>query len=89
MAEIALLRAEIDEIDLKLLRLLEKRFEIAQSIGTLKKKTGVPIKNHRRETEILTALEKRSKTISKTQLHAIWELLFQISSSLQGEKKLH
>lgn len=46
-------RRQIDEIDKKLVRLLEERLEVAEAIGRYKKEHGLAILDARREEEIL------------------------------------
>ena len=46
-------RSEIDEIDMKLLRLLNKRARIAIKVGALKQVSGLPLCDPCREHEIL------------------------------------
>ena len=45
-------RENIDEIDEKLVRLLNERMKCAQAIGDIKRKEGLPILNKMREKEI-------------------------------------
>lgn len=49
-------RAEIDAIDSKLLRLLNKRADIALRVGAVKKRDDASLCDHRREREVLTRL---------------------------------
>lgn len=46
-------RREIDSIDHSILMLLNRRAEIAQSVGLLKAKAGLPVVDSDREAEIL------------------------------------
>ena len=50
------LRQQIDRIDLKLLRLLNRRASAALRIGRLKKKQSLPVYDSRREQEVLDCL---------------------------------
>jgi chorismate mutase len=47
------LRREIDEIDAELIRLLDRRVELARRIGRIKKEMGVEVHDHKREKEVL------------------------------------
>lgn len=49
-------RAEIDAIDDELLRLLNKRIEIALKVGEVKRREDVSLCDHNREREVLTRL---------------------------------
>lgn len=55
------LRKQIDNLDLKLVLLLVKRFVITRKIISLKKITNLPIKDKNRETNILTRVGKLAK----------------------------
>jgi chorismate mutase len=60
MRDLKGLRGEIDEVDEKILSLLEKRVKIAKKIGGVKKGMDLPIRDPSREEEILS--EVTSKT---------------------------
>lgn len=51
-------RAEIDEIDKELLRLLNRRARLAIKVGALKHQAGLPCCDPEREREILTRVER-------------------------------
>lgn len=46
-------RIEIDEIDEKMLRLFERRMEVSAEIGRIKKENGMPIRDEKREQDLL------------------------------------
>ncbi len=46
-------RAEIDEIDAELLKLMNRRVELAMTVGELKRDGGLPLYDPRREEEII------------------------------------
>lgn len=46
-------RAEIDEIDNELLRLLNRRARLASEVGFLKRRAGIPIHDSCRESEVI------------------------------------
>ncbi|ACJ16628.1 chorismate mutase [Thermococcus onnurineus NA1] len=52
------LRGEIDRIDEEIIKLLEKRLEVAREIGTLKAAAGLPIIDNEREREVLERAKK-------------------------------
>lgn len=54
-------RYEIDEIDRKILDLLNHRAELAEKIGQEKKKSGMPVVNTKREHDILARLVAMNK----------------------------
>ncbi|MCA1850296.1 MAG: chorismate mutase, partial [Acidobacteria bacterium] len=53
-------RAEIDAIDAELLRLLNKRAEIALEVGAVKRRVGASLCDHKREREVLARLCRQS-----------------------------
>jgi len=53
-------RKKIDRIDSRILRLLEKRERVCVKIGKWKKSRGIPIRDKKREAEIIK--NKCSKT---------------------------
>ena len=50
-------RAEIDEIDDQLLRLLNQRARLAAKIGGLKQKAGLPLNDLERERRVVERLQ--------------------------------
>ncbi|MDP3882373.1 MAG: chorismate mutase [Nanoarchaeota archaeon] len=51
--DISELRVKIDSIDHQLLVLLKDRLELAEQIGAYKKEKGLPIRDIKREEEVL------------------------------------
>ncbi|QJC37887.1 bifunctional chorismate mutase/prephenate dehydrogenase [Enterobacteriaceae endosymbiont of Donacia bicoloricornis] len=58
-----LLRNEIDNLDLKLLKILSKRFELVKKIGAIKNKYGLPLYDPKREKDIINLKKKEAKKI--------------------------
>lgn len=54
-------RAEIDAIDDELLRLLNRRVEIALKVGEVKRRGDVSLCDHRREIEVLARLREQNR----------------------------
>ena len=79
MTNIDNLRTEIDDLDNKVIKLLERRFEITQTIGTIKKQQSLSIENLNREDEIL-------KKIPQSKYHHSLETIFR---TLFIESKKH
>lgn len=46
-------RAEIDQLDDQIIRLLGRRFAIAREVGAFKGRTGQPVRQHTRIREVL------------------------------------
>jgi len=78
------LRKEIDEIDAQLVRLFEKRMDIAKKIGLFKRENKLPLLDEKREKELLAAkagqLQKKEFT---PYLKRFFEELFYISKAYQ------
>ncbi len=53
MTDLKRLRKEIDEIDENLVRLLERRMDIARQVGEYKEANGLPVLDRKREDEII------------------------------------
>jgi chorismate mutase len=53
MGELGALRARIDDIDERLVRLLNERAECALAIGEIKKALGLPVYQPSREVEVI------------------------------------
>lgn len=49
------MRQQIDNIDKKIVALLEERFSVVKKIGQYKKKHDLPILNERREGELISS----------------------------------
>ena len=76
MSELADIRKEIDRIDAEVTRLLEKRMTLALRAGEEKKKTGKPVRDEKREEEILSGIEKRAERAFVPALQAVYDTLF-------------
>ena len=60
MEDIAKLRKRIDKVDEQILYSLRDRTKICRSIGLLKKKQGLSIKDQQRETDLCEKIKKRA-----------------------------
>lgn len=69
MQEIQQLRKRIDEVDEQILLLLSKRVEICRSIGAVKRKHGLPVKDLPRENDVYTGVRKKAEELG---LDAAW-----------------
>jgi 3-deoxy-7-phosphoheptulonate synthase/chorismate mutase len=84
---LAALRVRIDQVDLELLRLLERRGQVVQEVMVLKKSTGTPTHDPVREEQILSRLREMHK--GPYDWHAIarvFRLVLEISRGLQGSR---
>ena len=60
MERILALRKKVDEIDEKILYFLKERVEVSKSIGVIKRKHGISIRDYQREDEVYTQIMKRA-----------------------------
>jgi chorismate mutase len=82
MKNIQKLRKKIDELDQKLIKVLEKRFELTKEIGEIKQEEGLGIKHENRENEVLEKIST-TKTLKKSFTKKLFELIFQESRNRQ------
>lgn len=75
-------RSEIDDVDIQLLSLLEKRLEICKQIGILKKDNNIPVVQINRFNELLKNLKMHSKLDPKF-IFNIWDLIHKESIKIQ------
>lgn len=76
------LRKQIDNIDSKIIKLIEKRFEISREIGKLKRENGFEIEDKKREKEIIENRISNSK-LSKEFTMNLFNLIFKESKIMQ------
>jgi chorismate mutase len=89
MDKIAILRANIDQIDEKIIKLIAKRSEIVKNIGKVKNEKNLSIKDIKREKEKIALLNKSAEKykIDHKPLEAIWRVLFKISYKIEQKSK--
>lgn len=79
------LRNKIDNIDNQLIKLLEKRFEIAIEIANYKKYNNIPILQKDRENIILNKVKKTSKDELSRHIINIFKYILSTSKKIQQE----
>ncbi|HLH07750.1 MAG TPA: chorismate mutase [Terriglobales bacterium] len=80
-------RKKIDELDCRLVELLNQRAHAAQEIGRLKKELGAPIYEPKREQEIFENVSRLSRgPLKGRQLVQIYERLIDVMRNLQKEE---
>ena len=83
-ADIAVLRQAIDEIDEKILDLINQRLSVAKQIGEFKKQTSVQITDSGREEEILNRLlAKNNGPVGADGLRNIFEAIIAEGRNVQ------
>jgi len=55
------LRKEIDQLDLKLIDIIRKRFKVTEKVGILKTKNNLPLEDLKREKTLSSKKEKLAK----------------------------
>jgi 3-deoxy-7-phosphoheptulonate synthase/chorismate mutase len=79
-------RQEIDEIDAKLLGLLDQRAKIVREIGEIKLRAGIPVLDWQREAEIITrAARNNPGGLSNAALARIYRAILRESRQIQKE----
>ncbi|MDZ7797838.1 MAG: chorismate mutase [Candidatus Marinimicrobia bacterium] len=79
-------REKINRIDKELAELLDKRMELAEEIGKIKKEKALPVYDARREKEVFDNLaELPKKSIEDEELREIFKHIILISRR-HGEK---
>ncbi len=81
-------RKEIDEIDLEIVGLLNRRARVVQNVGVVKAKAGLPIVDVEREDEVLSRILQHNEGLweNKTLLK-IYRDILQRSRQIQIETK--
>ena len=77
-------REEIDSIDLQILELLKKRFDLAINIADAKKTMSKEIVDVNRESELIKRLEDK-KLVDPLIIKHLWTEIIYISRSLQKD----
>tara|TARA_B100001029_G_C15027753_1_gene434807 strand:+ start:205 stop:474 length:270 start_codon:yes stop_codon:yes gene_type:complete len=82
------LRLEIDNIDEKILELLEKRIKIVHKVGNLKKDLEISVEDLNREYKIIQRLTSQSSgKLTENQLIRIFSAVFKSSKQIQRDNK--
>ena len=82
--QISQLRRAIDEIDEKIMELINQRLLLAKKIGDFKKQSGIGIKDSYRENEILERLlEKNSGPVRDEGLRHIFNAIIAEGRNVQ------
>lgn len=84
MEKIEDLRKKIDNLDSKLVQLIEERALIAKEIGDLKNQLGIGIVQLEREKEVLNNVKKSAKAIPAESIESVWNELMSACKEIQG-----
>jgi len=87
--DIADWRKKIDEIDQKLVAILNERAQAAQEIGRLKRETNLPIYEPDRERIVLTHVQKQNRgPLHHRHLLQIYERIMDFMRNIQKDEML-
>ena len=82
--DISSLRLAIDEIDAKILDLINQRLLLAQQIGAAKKQGGIQVADRQREKNILDRLRRKNNgPLDGASLQGIFEAIIAAGRSVQ------
>ena len=83
MMDLKNIRIQIDEIDLALIELLNKRMALSESVAIEKIKIGQRIENKSREDEILETVALHSEAKLQNYTKTLYRVLFLLSKAYQ------
>jgi chorismate mutase len=84
-SDISALRRAIDEVDEKIMELINRRLSMAKQIGDFKKRSGIEITDPDREKEIMNRLlEKNNGPVSDKGLRNIFSAIMIEGRNIQG-----
>ncbi len=82
------MRKKIDEIDSRIVSLLEERLKIAMEVGKYKRERGIKIEDTSREREVLRRVESLAKGLKKDFLEDIYKRIILESKRAQRQGKI-
>lgn len=88
MTELEELRKKIDEVDQKIVRLLEERMEFSRRVGEYKAANNLPVMDSEREKAVI---QSRAGFLANKEMEGaiteIYEHIMRLSRELQGRIK--
>ena len=82
------LRKRIDRLDLQLLRLLNRRAQLALRVGRIKRQRRQPVFDPRRERVLLRQIVQANQgPLPKGSIHALFRIILRQSRKLQASTK--
>jgi len=76
------LRKKIDQVDVKIVKLLENRFNLVKEIRKIKKYGGLPLEDKKREKEIIERLTS-SGNLDQRLVEEIYQAIFKYAKNAQ------
>ena len=87
--ELEILREEIDDLDSNILKLINRRLELARKIGREKQEQGLSTLNNARESLVLQHLEKLNQgPLTQTALQLIFKEIMAAARELQSQHRI-
>ena len=85
MDDIKKLRRRIDQVDEQILQFLSERVEVCRSIGSLKRKQKIPIKDIPRENDVYAYIRKKAATLGldAVQVEAVYRQIVNMCMAVQ------
>ena len=79
------LRVQIDEIDKELIKLFEKRMDVAAGIAAWKRENHIPVLDSARERDKINAVGAAARADLSTYTQMLYSMMFELSRSYQEE----
>ena len=77
-------RQKIDELDIEIVRLINRRAEAARAIGELKRKSDLPVYEPRREQEVFDRVRAANPgPLADAELLHVYERIIDVMRTLQ------
>jgi chorismate mutase len=85
MDDLQQLRKKVDEIDEQILNALNERTKICRSIGLIKKKKGMKIRDTTRENEVYERVKEKADQfhLDSVQVEAVYREIVNMCSAVQ------
>ena len=84
MDKIEPLQEKLSEIDSKIIELLQERFETVGSIWRIKKQNAIPLRDTRKERELIESLKSKAK-VNPLLVEVLYTQIFNENERLHGE----
>lgn len=79
-------RAEIDEVDRELLRLLNRRARLAAKVGRLKRTAGLPLNDPERERSVMRQLQQANTgPLDQRAIYKLFRRIIRESSRVEAQ----
>ena len=79
------LRVQIDEIDKELIKLFEKRMDVAAGIAAWKRENHIPVLDSARERDKINAVGAAARADLSTYTQMLYSMMFELSRSYQSK----